>query len=208
MDRLRTTRGRVSRRPVRSRGGKPAAGFTLIELMIAATVLVVGVLAMSGLVGLAVASNGHSRLDTTAVMLTQAVTEQVYAGLKYTPNGGDGIADLVDETDCAAHTTTTWQVESGPGGAPLDANGNIDFSQPKPASGYHMDYVLCSGTNPTVYDVRWNVSQLTPGPNATQSTTHTSILTVGTRMEGGGTGPLTFPINMRVMVDNNPVKGS
>jgi len=175
-----------------------AAGFTLIEVMIASIVMVVGVLAMSGLVALAVQSNGHSRLDTTAVMLTQAVTEQVASGINYASTiGGTGEAKL---TDCGTHDSgNPWTVASGPGGAPV-ANGNIDFSQAT-VDGYYMDYVVCNGSIKTTYDVRWNIS-----PIATGTTTHTNILTVAARMQHGGFGPLTFPINMHVMVGPDPVQ--
>jgi prepilin-type N-terminal cleavage/methylation domain-containing protein len=181
-----------------SRKASGAAGFTLIEVIIASVVMVVGVLAMSGLVALAVQSNGHSRLDTTAVMLTQAVTEQVASGVNFSSTiGGTGVAKL---TDCGTHDSTNpWNVDSGPGGSPL-ASGKIDFSQAK-VSGYSMDYVVCNGSTKTTYDVRWNIS-----PLATGATTHTNILTVAARMENGGIGPLTFPINMRVMVGPDPVE--
>lgn len=197
MERLETLRKTGLRRAAGSRQHRAAAGFTLIEVIIASVVMVVGVLAMSGLVALAVESNGHSRLDTTAVMLTQAVTEQVASGINYSSTvGGTGQAKL---TDCGTHTAgNAWKVDSGPGGAPI-SNGNIDFSQNK-VDGYHMDYVVCNGSNQTTYDVRWNIS-----PIATGSTTHTNVLTVGARMENGGFGPLTFPINMHVMVGPDPV---
>jgi prepilin-type N-terminal cleavage/methylation domain-containing protein len=201
MERLAASSKRVARKTAGSRQGARAGGFTLIELMMASVLLVVGVLAMSGLVGLAVQSNGHSRLDTTAVMLTQAVTEQVSAGVNYSSTvGGTGTAFL---TDCGAHgTTNPWPVKSANGGAPL-GNGNIDFGKAKVA-GYQMDYVICNGSNQVTYDVRWNLSQLASG---TTTTSHTNILTVGARMEGGGLGPITFPINMRVMVGPDPVPG-
>jgi len=156
---------------------------------------------MSGLVALAVASNGHSRLDTTAVMLTQAVTEQVSAGINYSSTvGGAGTAHL---TDCGTHTAgNPWPVQSANGGAPL-SSGNIDFTQPK-VSGYQMDYVVCNGTRQTTYDVRWNLSPLA----SSGTTSHTNLLTVGARMEGGGMGPLSFPINLHVMMGPDPVPGS
>src|SRR6266498_3611585 len=156
---------------VRRRSSKKTneAGFTLIELLMAGVLLVVGVMAMAGLVGLTVKNNGHSRLDSTATMLNQAVVEQVTSGINYQSFGGTGTASLYD---CGSHTVDAanpWPVESNPGGAPL-SEGKIDFTQAEVA-GYHMDYVVCVGDRQITYDVRWNISPLT--------TTFTKILTVG-----------------------------
>lgn len=196
-----STHGRPGHpRPAPQHRAAAASGFTLLEVIIAAAVLVIGVLTMSGLVALAVQSNGHSRLDTTAVMLTQAVTEQVSAGIKYSSTvGGPGVAYL---TDCGTHgSSNPWPVDSANGGSPL-IDGTIDFSQAK-VPGYHMDYVICSGNTQTTYDVRWNLSPLATGT----TTSHTNILTVAARMENGGFGPLSFPIKMRVMLGPDPVPG-
>src|SRR6266536_1004142 len=177
------------------------AGFTLIELLMAGVLLVVGVMAMAGLVGLTVKNNGHSRLDSTATMLNQAVVEQVTSGINYQSFGGTGTAFLYD---CGSHTVgaaNPWQVESMIGGAPL-SEGKIDFTQPEVA-GYHMDYVVCVGDRQIVYDVRWNISSLAPAG----TTTFTHILTVGSRMHGGP-AIINFPINMRVMVGPDPAPGT
>lgn len=188
------------------------SGFTLIELLVAAVVLAVGVLAMSGLVGLAVKNNGHSRLDSTATMLNQAVVEQLTSGLNYQSFGGTGLAYLYD---CGTHTiaaSNPWNIDSSIGGANT-FNGNIDFSQDPNAiqadgktlqqDGYQMNYVVCLGSRQVVYDVRWNISAL----STTDTTTFTHILTVGSRMSGGPS-IINFPINMRVMLGPDPAPGS
>jgi type II secretory pathway pseudopilin PulG len=191
--------GRIAlRKTVRPHRGD--TGFTLIELMIAGAVLVTGVLAMSGLVALAVASNGHNRLDSTAVMLTQAVVEQVNTGLGYGSYKLNTAGDPASLTDCGTHTdqlNNPWTIESSVGGANLTSKGYIDFSQAKSTipAGYQMDYVVCNGAAQATYDVRWNITPVTG---------YTRILTVGTRMEKGGFGPITFPINMQVLVGPDP----
>jgi len=178
------------------------AGFTLIELLIAATLLVVGVMAMAGLVALTVKNNGRSRLDSTATMLNQAVVEQIVSGIDFQSHGsGTGTAYLYDCGDHSVASSNPWTVYSNIGGAPI-SNGNIDFTQAQ-VTGYHMDYVVCSGNSRTVYDVRWNISALSTG--GTSSFTH--ILTVGSRLRGGP-AMLNFPINMRVMVGPDPPQGT
>ncbi|MFB3813249.1 MAG: prepilin-type N-terminal cleavage/methylation domain-containing protein [Terriglobales bacterium] len=171
-------------------------GFTLIETLIAGIVLVVGMLALMGLVGSAITSNSRSKLDSTATMLTQSVVEQVTAAISATAQGGDGSAVL---TDCAGHTFT---IASNTGGAALNADGHIDFSETAPPDGYHMNYTVCSGTGQAVYDVRWNISGAASGPNIT-SFSH--LLTVGARLNPTGPwAPINFPINLRVMVGPDP----
>jgi hypothetical protein len=149
-------------------------------------------------VGVAFAGNGQNRLDSTATMLCQAVTEQVYSGLSYTSFGGTGTASL---TDCAGNTWKLITSATGANapGAPL-VGGVIDFSQAK-IDGYHMDYVVCNGNVQTTYDVRWNIAP--PG----NGNSFTNILTVGVQMKSG-TKIINFPINMRVMLGPDPAPGS
>jgi prepilin-type N-terminal cleavage/methylation domain-containing protein len=177
------------------------AGFTLIELMIAGVLLAVGVAAMSGLVGLAVKNNGHSRLDSTATMLNQAVVEQVSEAISFKAScQGSGTLTI---TDCAGnpHTVDT----AGPGAPLITTNpdptkiGYIDFSVPQDTTnGYEMDYAVCNGNTKVYYDVRWNVQTI-----STTSSSFTTLLTVGTRMQGGS-AIINFPINMRVMLGPDP----
>jgi prepilin-type N-terminal cleavage/methylation domain-containing protein len=200
MDKLSANPGTSLNRASHLRRGTRAAGFTLIEVIIASAVLVVGVLAMSGLVATAVQSNGHNRLDSTAVMLTQAVVEQVNTGLNYTPYTGTVGTTTAYLTDCGSHGSgNPWEIDSGEGGPTL-TNGTFNWSDPKVA-GYHMDYVVCNGNNQTTYDIRWNIKALSG------TSSHTSLITVATRMEGGGMGPITFPIYMRVLVGPDPPHG-
>jgi Tfp pilus assembly protein PilV len=177
------------------------AGFTMIELMIAGVLLVVGVAAMSGLVGLTVKNNGHSRLDSTATMINQAVVEQVSEAISYKSScQGTGTLTI---TDCAGHTYT---VDTAGPGAPLITSsadptkiGYIDFTQPQDTTnGYEMNYSVCSGSTQATYDVRWNIQAI-----PTTASTFTTLLTVGTRMRGGS-AIINFPINMRVLLGPDP----
>jgi Tfp pilus assembly protein PilV len=204
------------RHKIQSQRNRNQAGFTLVELMIAGVLLVFGVMTMAGLVGLTVKNNGHSRLDSTATMLNQAVVEQVASGIGYQSaaiicsTSTDPLCGIAKITDCGTHTTlsTAWLVNSVIGGANT-VNGNIDFTQAKTSlSGYQMDYVVCNGAIQTTYDVRWSISALVPSASATTTTSFTHILTVGTQMEGGSSGIINFPINMRMMVGPDPVPGS
>jgi type II secretory pathway pseudopilin PulG len=173
----------------------PEAGMTMIELLIAGVVLVVGMLAIMVLLGLATGNNGRSKVDSTATMLSQAVVEQITAVL-----AGGGPGSIVDNNNCDG-TGNTWTIDSTAGnppngaGAPL-LGGKIDFTQAAPA-GSKMDYVDCAGNVRTTYDVRWNVQTI--------GASGTFLVTVGARPKGGGPKQFTFalPVTMRVYVGGN-----
>lgn len=127
------------------------AGMTMIELLIAAVVMVVGLLAIMGIFTLAIGNNGRSKVDTSATMLSQAVIEQISAVLA---RGGPSMV-----TDCKG---TIWNIGTAVGGAKLKGAG-VDFSESAPPANYHMDFVVCGddAAGPqTTYDVRWNVGTL------------------------------------------------
>jgi hypothetical protein len=170
------------------------AGLTVIELAIAGVVLVVGMLAIMGLLGLAIGNNGRSKIDSTATMLNQVVVEQIAAQLA---GGGPGVI-----TDCANNTwNIDYQSAPPPNGWGAALNGSqINFTQANPPAGAFMDYVECV-TQPngnvvqTTYDVRWNVQGMPSG-------TRTYLVTVGAKPKNLGQGRFTFalPVNMRMYV--------
>jgi prepilin-type N-terminal cleavage/methylation domain-containing protein len=166
---------------------KGQAGFTLIELLIAAVVLVVGLLAITGLFAAAIGNNGRSRVDSTATMLSQSVIEQITAVLA---RGGPSAV-----TDCGS-PATTWTIDTNVGGASL-AGATIDFAQANPPSGYYMNFAVCNGggenNTQAVYDVRWHISQVTA---------NSYLVTVAARPKGMTAGRFTFalPVTFRTFV--------
>ncbi|PYY00311.1 MAG: hypothetical protein DMG64_17235 [Acidobacteria bacterium] len=139
------------------------SGFSLIELLIAMIVLVVGLLGGMIVILTAIASNARNRFDTAAVALAQSTMDRIVV---LTISAGIQTTSITD-CDGTAHSMTT-----APGGAPLvDLSGisngvqAIDFTQ-NPVAGYQMLYKLCATGaadglptgNPQLYDVRWNVS--------------------------------------------------
>lgn len=163
---------------------------TLIEVLIAGAVLVVGILALMGLAITAIGMNSRNKADSTAAMLTQAIVEQVNSTLV-----GSGTATL---TDCGTHDSTNpWIIQTAPGGA-LVTGGYIDFSETSPPSGYQMDYVVCNIGVQTVYDVRWDIASIEG---------NTFLLTVAARPKPSSSGYsstnapfFAFPVNLRVFV--------
>ncbi len=139
---------------------KKQRGMTLIELMIALTVLTVGLAALLGLLSVAIASNTRNKLDTGGTFAAQAVLETIAAQ----PAGTD-----VTMTDCAGNSITVKTASPAVGASPnytganlmSDGTGRIDFQGQAASSvttGYKASYVGCGPAgNRVTYDVRWRV---------------------------------------------------
>ncbi len=169
----------------------PQAGLSMIELMIAAAVVVVGFMATLGLVLTAIASNNRNRMDSTGTMLAQAVVENVSSVLV-----GTGTDNL---TDCAGNnwtiSTIANTVANGGAGATLSGS-QIDFTQASPPTNYYMNYVVCNVGSQQTYDVRWNVQQVT---------SDTYLVTVGVKPKNStinGNKFFALPVNLRTYVAN------
>lgn len=139
-------------------GRRKSEGFSLIELMVAMFILSVGVLGGMVMIILGMTRDNSNRVDTTATNAAQAVLEQI-AGAPANSSPTFTVTDCLGNN---LQVNTTGSASPG-AGAPLQNNGDIDFSQAA-VTGYQMSYTVC-GTNglQTVYDVRWHVTAVGPG---------------------------------------------
>jgi Tfp pilus assembly protein PilV len=120
---------------------------SLIEMMIACVVLLVGVLAAASLIPLAIGTNSRNRQQSNSTVITQMLMEKILS----VPVG----APTPTLTDCTGASTTINATGTATGaGATLLSSGDADYS---------MLYTAC-GTNgrQSIYDVRWNIQ--TPSP--------------------------------------------
>jgi Tfp pilus assembly protein PilV len=177
-------------RPRKIRNGEQ--GMTLIEVMIAGMILVIGMLGFAALMATAIAANARSRTDSTATMLSQTVMEQISASLI----GKGGAAPQV--RDC---TNTLYPIEISTGGAALDSSERIDWTQTTVPSGYQMLYQICASTTntnanaqETTYDVRWRVEQV--------ADTNTFLIIAGARPKNYVTNLRYFalPVGLKMYV--------
>lgn len=155
-------------------------GMTLIELMIAMLVLAVGIMAAMGLVVRAIGGDAWSKQLSNNTVLAQTVTERIMAvpATNSTP---------LTISDCAANTSSVAVVA---GGASLNSNGEVDFTQAA-VTNYQMYYTDCdtSGHQAT-YDIRWNVQAIA---NANGSANlYAKLLTVSAKLKNAGTSPVLF----------------
>lgn len=162
-------------------------GFSLIELMIAMVVLAVGLLGGIAVICAASASNGRSKLNTTAATLAESTMEKILA----VPAGATGAAAQTSISDCTGTTfpvRTDHDPTTNPSITDAGAFGGvqIDYSQAA-LNGYSMNYVVCSTGAGVTFDVRWSI--IDPGP-----TPSTQLVTVSARAQ---TALFTRPVTLR-----------
>jgi len=177
------------------------AGMSLVELMIALSILAIGMGALTNLLVVAMASDNRNSKDTSATLLAQMVVEQISA---QHPNSNAAIS----VTDCASNTwtvATTGAVSPGAGANLVTSStaagyGGIDQTQAYSniTANYAMKYVDCGGAGntgiPTTYDVRWNVMTI--------DANYTRLVTASARpLSTNELGGLQFalPINLRAV---------
>jgi prepilin-type N-terminal cleavage/methylation domain-containing protein len=175
-------------------------GMTLVELLIALSILAVGMGALTNLLVLAIETDNRNSKDTSSTLLAQMVIEQISA---QHPNSNATIS----VTDCAGNA---WTVATAGGASPNGAGatlvttstaigyGGIDQTQASSniTANYAMKYVDCGGVgntgNPTTYDVRWNVMTI--------DANYTRLVTASARpLNANSLGGVQFayPVNLR-----------
>jgi Tfp pilus assembly protein PilV len=162
------------------------AGVSMIELMIAGVIMVVGFLGLMILITTAIATNNRNKLDTNSTLVAQMILEEVRAQI-----ASGGSPSL---TDCASNTVN---INTTPGGATL-SGGTIDFSAALPTAtvngAYSMNFTVCTANGgQATYDVRWNVQALTAS---------SWLITVGSRPRGATSDLKYFalPVTLRSIV--------
>jgi prepilin-type N-terminal cleavage/methylation domain-containing protein len=169
-------------------------GFTLLELMIAAMVMAIGLTGGLLLVLTSLANDSRSKTDSTATVLSQMTMEMissVSAGSSATVT----INDCNPTSGSASHTINTAGSGSG-SGASLTSGGAIDFTAGT-VGGYSMTFYTCQASTSdrqALYDVRWNVKTLSP---------NAKLVTVGARVSNADTNQATrfaVPVTLRMIV--------
>jgi Tfp pilus assembly protein PilV len=166
---------------------KPAArderGLTLIELMIALVVLMVGIVGSMALIGVSVGGNGRSKQQSNSTAIAQMMVEKI-SSVKAS------ISPTLTITDCAGNSST---IATAVGGSALTSAGVVDFTQ-SAVMNYQMLYTDCaSGGMQFTYDVRWNITQPTP---------YTKFLTVSAQKQNAGNNARFFslPVTIRTLI--------
>lgn len=155
-------------------------GMTLIELMIAMGVLLVGVIGSLSLVALSIGGNGRSRQQSSSTVIAQMVTEKI-------SSVNANLSQALTITDCNG---TNHTVDTASGGANLLASGTVDFTQNPAPANYSMFYTECgTAGRQFTYDVRWNIQILSP---------YEKLLTVSAKLRNGGSDLKYFSLPVTI----------
>ena len=179
---------------IRTKRPRQQAGSTMIEMMIACLILLVGFIGGLALILSSVKNDSRDKTDSTATVLSQMVTEMV-ASVPADSTSSVTIKDCNPTTSSASHTINTSGSGTGTG-APLTSGGQIDFTQ-STVSGYSMTFYSCqasTGDRQTLYDVRWNIKTI--GTNA-------KLVTVAARNADTSTDAnlfVTIPLSLKTIV--------
>jgi len=137
---------------------------TLIELMIAMVVLMVGVVGSMALIAYAMGGNGRSKQQSNATVIAQMLTEKISSQKAVLSNN-------LTVYDCTGASNTVF---TAAGGGALTSSGGVDFTQAA-VTGYQMYFTDCGTSGrQMVYDVRWTI---------TQPTTYTKLVIVSAQMK-------------------------
>jgi prepilin-type N-terminal cleavage/methylation domain-containing protein len=136
-------------------------GFTLIEMLIATVVVLIGLVAVAQLVPTSVMMNANNRNDGMATVFAQQQME----ALREQPLANTTFSDPLGVT-CPSGQTCNLGDPTQPRvlvGSPVDpSQAIIDFSA-SPVSGYSFTYTDPNDPYSALYDVRWAVITVTNG---------------------------------------------
>lgn len=162
-------------------------GMSIIEMMIASVVLIVGVLGSAILIPLSIGTNNRNKQQSNSTVVAQMVMEEIMS----VPANTAPVRTITDCTGAANSVNTAGSAAPG-AGATLLSSGDVDFSTAAPA-GYSMLYTTCgTGGRRATYDVRWNIQS---------PSNFVKLVTVSARPQNATTNPSVFalPVTIRSM---------
>jgi prepilin-type N-terminal cleavage/methylation domain-containing protein len=151
----------------RGTGSGGQGGFTLMELLVATVIILVGLVAVAQLVPTSVLMNSNNRNDGTALVFAQHQME----ALRAQPLNATTFSDPLGVT-CPLGNACNLGDPTQPGtlvGSPVNTGSGspiIDFSV-APVNGYSFTYLDPRDPIGAGYDVRWSVITSTNGPITT-----------------------------------------
>ena len=162
-------------------------GFTLVELMVAMAVLLLGVVAVAELVPAAVSLNGENRTNSSSLVFAQRELDQFVEQ----PLSVTSFVDLQGNT-CNLGSATSFNTVVGNPLTTVAGRAAIDFSGSQ-VSGYGYYYTDPEDTSGASYDVRWAVIS-----NGTSGNVTSRRFIIGVRGQGGNSSLLPVTIETTV----------
>ena len=174
------------------RGGE--GGFTLVEMLMATVIVVVGLVAVAQLVPTSMLMNANNRSDGTALVIAQRQMEALRAVPLSATTFTDpsGLTCPLLQTCNVGNPAQAGQLVGCPV-VPFNNSPIIDFSPNLPVGGYGFTYTDPNDPAGALNDVRWAVVTVTSGTNVTGRR-----IIVGVFRRGMKT--LTYPVTLDTMV--------
>jgi prepilin-type N-terminal cleavage/methylation domain-containing protein len=177
-----------------TRSGAQQQGFSILEMMLATVILLVGLVSVAQLVPASLLMNYRNRMDSSALVFAQRQLD-VILDQPLNPLG-NSFTDLQGNTYQLGNPATP-NVVQGNNVVKIGNETLIDFSGPAPATyptnGYGFLYQDLTDPNGAIYDVRWAV--IVTGNGGTASSKR---FILGVRQRGGN--GFFLPITLDTMV--------
>jgi prepilin-type N-terminal cleavage/methylation domain-containing protein len=163
-----------------------AEGFTLLEVLIAATILAIGMAGILPMFLVAMSNNTRSRGDTQGTLVSQLFLEKIAA----VPSTSD-LPLTINDCSATPQTITVNTAGTSTGtGANLVSSGSIDWTESNSSipSGYTAYYQTC-GASQMIYEVRWNIKN-----PASSTLPLTKLISVASRPTASRAGTVNFAL--------------
>ncbi len=142
------------------------AGFSLVEALMAISVLTIGVLAVVRMIPVATRTDFGARTDSTAVFVARRQMGQMLAQPWTTTSFTSGADGSGSTTTVNMACTCASPPCTGTAGAAAVGSGDIDFSQAQGSvpAGYRRSYTIPPSTGNVVklnqgsYEIRWRIT--------------------------------------------------
>jgi len=180
----------MSKRITNNKKRRGQQGFTLIELMIAVVVLVVGVVSVAELVPAAMFLNTHNRADSSCMVYAQREMDQ-FVNYALTTPAPYTFTDQQGNTNLNLGGATVFNAVVGSPVTTVGGHVAINFTGGQVA-GYSYTYTDPTDPN-TTYDVRWAVIN-----TGTANNVYSRRFILGVRKSGGNTPLLPVTLDTTV----------
>jgi prepilin-type N-terminal cleavage/methylation domain-containing protein len=194
----------MSKQMSRTRKTKSNVGFSMVEMLVALTVISIAMIGGLAMIALGIGHNGSMRMDTTAANVAQTFLEDIAS----VQPKADPVLNI---TDCAGNNLAINTGGPGAPGAPVytpaDALppgvnvGDINFTAAV-VPGYQATYRMCAPGGIRIrYDVRWNI-QTAGFVDATGKTWGKLVTVAALQSATVGKGGITYsqPVTLRTVV--------
>jgi|SRR5215472_8655607 len=163
-------------------------GFSILEMLIATVILLVGLVSVAQLVPASLLMNYRNRMDSSALVFAERRLDQMLDQ----PLTSNSFVDDLGNT-CQLGNPANPNVIQGTNVVNLNNEALIDFSGATPPDGYAFTYQDPKDPNGITYDVRWAVIVTGNG-----STASSKRFILGVRQLGGNS--FSLPVTLDTMV--------